>query len=236
MLRQVKHRATTCPRRMITCRFCGDMWPAGAAADDARDKLRGLNQHESSCGARTAECDTCGRVIMLKEMDIHRAAAHEGGQASYASGSLVSSQGLFAETSLQSSSYAAPDPPRTAGSRVESLGADQAASQVASLAVDTLVTEAVSGVPKQPSIECPICALVFEGADQERQLNVHLDDEHFTSQASTGMDIDNVPSSPAIAPSQPETTTRKTLTVSCPICGMAVHSERDLSSHIDMVH
>ncbi|KAJ4976525.1 hypothetical protein NE237_001631 [Protea cynaroides] len=72
----VQHQSSVCPLRLITCRFCGDMVQAGTSATDVRDRLRGLSEHESLCGSRTAPCDSCGRSVMLKEMDIHRVAVH----------------------------------------------------------------------------------------------------------------------------------------------------------------
>ncbi|XP_010548888.1 PREDICTED: uncharacterized protein LOC104820219 [Tarenaya hassleriana] len=72
----VRHQASECPLRLITCRFCGDMVQAGVSAADARDRLRGLSEHESMCGSRTAPCDSCGRSVMLKDMDIHQIAVH----------------------------------------------------------------------------------------------------------------------------------------------------------------
>lgn len=74
---QVQHQSSECPMRLVTCRFCGDMVQAGASAADARDRLRGLSEHESLCGSRTAPCDSCGRAVMLKEMDIHQIAVHQ---------------------------------------------------------------------------------------------------------------------------------------------------------------
>lgn len=74
---QVEHQSKECPLRLITCRFCGDMVPAGNSAVDIRDKLRGLSEHESLCGSRTAPCDSCGRAVMLKDMDIHQVAVHQ---------------------------------------------------------------------------------------------------------------------------------------------------------------
>ncbi|EEF33059.1 uncharacterized protein LOC8276194 [Ricinus communis] len=73
----VQHQASACPLRLITCRFCGDMVQAGSSAMDVRDRLRGLSEHESVCGSRTAPCDSCGRSVMLKEMDIHQIAVHQ---------------------------------------------------------------------------------------------------------------------------------------------------------------
>ncbi|MQM00314.1 hypothetical protein Taro_033045 [Colocasia esculenta] len=73
----IQHQSTICPLRLITCRFCGDMVQAGSSATDARDRLRGLTEHESVCGSRTAPCDSCGRSVMLKDMDIHVIAVHQ---------------------------------------------------------------------------------------------------------------------------------------------------------------
>ncbi|GLT80249.1 hypothetical protein SLA2020_517010 [Shorea laevis] len=73
----VKHQASYCALRLITCRFCGDMVQAGSSPMDARDRLRGLSEHESICGSRTAPCDSCGRSVMLKDMDIHHIAVHQ---------------------------------------------------------------------------------------------------------------------------------------------------------------
>lgn len=73
----VQHQSIECPLRLITCRFCGDMVQAGTSAADARDRIRGLSEHESICGSRTAPCDSCGRSVMLKDMDIHQIAVHQ---------------------------------------------------------------------------------------------------------------------------------------------------------------
>ncbi|KAB1201002.1 TRAF-type zinc finger domain-containing protein 1 [Morella rubra] len=73
----VQHQASVCPLRLIACRFCGDMVQAGNSPVDARDRLRGLTEHESICGSRTAPCDSCGRAVMLKDMDIHQIAVHQ---------------------------------------------------------------------------------------------------------------------------------------------------------------
>ncbi|XP_072993442.1 uncharacterized protein [Typha latifolia] len=73
----VQHQSSTCPLRLIMCRFCGDMVQAGNEPMDARDRLRGLSEHESICGSRTAPCDSCGRSVMLKDMDIHVIAVHQ---------------------------------------------------------------------------------------------------------------------------------------------------------------
>nr|BAF98608.1 CM0545.430.nc [Lotus japonicus] len=73
----VEHQASVCPLRLISCRFCGDMVQAGSSAMEIRDRMRGLSEHESVCGSRTAPCDSCGRSVMLKDMDIHQVAVHQ---------------------------------------------------------------------------------------------------------------------------------------------------------------
>ncbi|XP_037412899.1 uncharacterized protein LOC119276045 [Triticum dicoccoides] len=73
----VKHQSSTCPFRLIVCRFCGDTVQAGGQPLDVRDRLRNMCEHESICGSRTAPCDSCGRSVMLKEMDIHAIAVHQ---------------------------------------------------------------------------------------------------------------------------------------------------------------
>lgn len=73
----VQHQSSECALRLVTCRFCGDMVEAGKLAVDTRDRLRGLSEHESLCGSRTTPCDSCGRSVMLKEMEIHQVAVHQ---------------------------------------------------------------------------------------------------------------------------------------------------------------
>nr|CAD1834906.1 unnamed protein product [Ananas comosus var. bracteatus] len=52
----VQHQSSTCPLRLIVCHFCGDMVQAGTEPLDARDRLRGLSEHESICGfAKSAQ-------------------------------------------------------------------------------------------------------------------------------------------------------------------------------------
>jgi hypothetical protein len=77
VLFQVQHQSSTCPLRLIVCRFCGDTVHAGGEPADVRDRLRNMCEHESICGSRTAPCDSCGRSVMLKEMDIHVIAVHQ---------------------------------------------------------------------------------------------------------------------------------------------------------------
>ncbi|KAM7275785.1 hypothetical protein ACFE04_017651 [Oxalis oulophora] len=73
----VQHQSSICPLRLEACRFCGDMVQAGNSAINFHDRLRGLSEHESFCGSRTAPCDSCGRSVMLKDMDVHQTAVHQ---------------------------------------------------------------------------------------------------------------------------------------------------------------
>uniref|UniRef100_A0ACD5W325 Uncharacterized protein n=2 Tax=Avena sativa TaxID=4498 RepID=A0ACD5W325_AVESA len=73
----VQHQSSTCPFRLIVCRFCGDTVQAGGQPLDVRDRLQNMCEHESICGSRTAPCDSCGRSVMLKEMEIHAIAVHQ---------------------------------------------------------------------------------------------------------------------------------------------------------------
>ncbi|KAL1072700.1 hypothetical protein V6Z11_D11G170700 [Gossypium hirsutum] len=43
----MQHEASDCPLCLNTCQFCGEMVQAGSSAMDARDRLRGLSEHES---------------------------------------------------------------------------------------------------------------------------------------------------------------------------------------------
>ncbi|XP_024518034.1 uncharacterized protein LOC112341687 [Selaginella moellendorffii] len=173
MQAMVKHKATDCPLRKITCRFCGDVVQAGGDAKDLRDRLNGLSQHESSCGSRTDECDVCHRAVMLKAMDLHRAAVHGG------AGSLSS------------------------GPREEEEEEEE----------------------ESTSEQCPICDKIFDGVTA---INRHFESDHFGPSS--------IPAKSSPPPPSIPSSFRQSLSVLCPICGMAVHSERDLSSHIDMVH
>lgn len=199
--KMVIHQSSVCPLRMISCRFCGDMVQAGNAADHARDRIRGYSQHESLCGCRTAPCDTCGRAVMLKEMDLHRVAVHEN-------------QASENEEFTSSKSFMVPY-----SDGVEHHSAPLNSPQTSKSAQDETVE----------SSKCPICYQKFGGSDSDRQLNAHLDKDHF----SNNMDADSVSTPSSLMPEEPSL---RRMLVSCPICGINVHSERDLSQHIDLVH
>ncbi|KAJ7522042.1 hypothetical protein O6H91_19G080700 [Diphasiastrum complanatum] len=194
MEEMVTHRATVCPLRKITCKFCGDEVQAGGASENLRDRLRGLTQHESSCGSRTDACNLCGRSVMLKEMELHRAAAH--GPASNPMKEMKASN---------------PNP-------------NLAMKEVPELNHSSAV------ISDGKTLMCPICSREFGGVNSEQEVSFHMDHDHFLS-----MEIEDVQKSDS-TPAIRSDTFRQTLSVSCPICGMAVHSERDLNSHIDLVH
>ncbi|KAI9363587.1 hypothetical protein BD770DRAFT_195032 [Pilaira anomala] len=50
------HKRTTCPEKLITCRFCHILCAQGPMSLDPRDRLLGLHAHESYCGSRTITC------------------------------------------------------------------------------------------------------------------------------------------------------------------------------------
>eukprot|EP00249_Psilotum_nudum_P024794 c29295_g1_i1 orf=182-2299(-) len=193
----VSHQAMKCSLRMIMCRFCGDLVQAGDEVQDPRDRLQGLTEHESICGSRTSPCDSCGRSVMLKEMDLHIAAAH-------------SSQIQLGGRALEVSPMSVDLPRHAEVSRAQ-----------------------VEGDAARSSVGCPICGDTFVGLDVEAQLAVHLDHRHFSAVTSDSSKI-SLPNISEV--SQEVSSYRRSLSVSCPICGLAVHSERDLSLHMDMVH
>lgn len=69
------HRTTTCPGRLILCRFCHlqvpQQRPDDPPADSAEVILSGLTPHELSDGARTTECHICSKITRLRDMSTH---------------------------------------------------------------------------------------------------------------------------------------------------------------------
>ncbi|GAO50895.1 hypothetical protein G7K_5014-t1 [Saitoella complicata NRRL Y-17804] len=66
------HRATSCPEKLIMCRFCHTLQEQGDMTTlSAQDMLTGLTAHESVCGSRSAECQICGRRTTLKDAPAH---------------------------------------------------------------------------------------------------------------------------------------------------------------------
>ncbi|KAH7282121.1 hypothetical protein KP509_35G013200 [Ceratopteris richardii] len=95
------------------------------------------------------------------------------------------------------------------------------------------INEPASGSEEIRSMTCPICSVVFRGSAADVQLNAHLDSEHFITSSVQPMEQDLTGNSMSASVSS---SFRSTLSVACPICGLSVHSERDLSAHMDMVH
>jgi len=69
---------TQCRLRMVHCRFCSASVRAGDPSLSYADREKGLTEHESYCGARTAACALCGQAVLLKENDVHFLLFHPG--------------------------------------------------------------------------------------------------------------------------------------------------------------
>jgi endogenous inhibitor of DNA gyrase (YacG/DUF329 family) len=125
-------------------------------------------------------------------------------------------------------------------------------SSLPSFPVETLRAAQIAGAGLaigQPPVECPVCGTSFSGSDAQIVLNRHLDD-HFNAPAAAqpvsavderpvvnpSEDVEMVDQAPAVVNNVPSNAIQRRLDVECPICGEAVHSERDLSMHIDAVH
>ena len=69
------HRTTTCPGKLILCRFCHLQVPQQGSDDPSPDSaeviLSGLTPHELSDGARTTDCHICSKIIRLRDMTTH---------------------------------------------------------------------------------------------------------------------------------------------------------------------
>ncbi|KAF8466439.1 hypothetical protein BDZ91DRAFT_696719 [Kalaharituber pfeilii] len=80
------HRVTTCPAKRVLCRFCHLRVPQESFFEDGGDAiegdlvgeqrylqhmLNGLSKHEVDCGARTTDCDLCGRPVKLLDLGAH---------------------------------------------------------------------------------------------------------------------------------------------------------------------
>lgn len=69
------HRTTTCPGKLILCRFCHLQVPQQGSEDPSADSaeviLSGLTPHELSDGARTTECHICSKIVRLRDMTTH---------------------------------------------------------------------------------------------------------------------------------------------------------------------
>ncbi|KAK6537669.1 hypothetical protein TWF694_011843 [Orbilia ellipsospora] len=64
------HKTTTCPSKLILCRFCHLILPQEEDTDFTA-AFTGLAPHEKSCGGRTTNCHICNRIVQLKNMETH---------------------------------------------------------------------------------------------------------------------------------------------------------------------
>ena len=68
------HRTTTCPGKLILCRFCHLQVPQEGDPTEppsAELLLSGLTPHELADGGRTTECHLCNKIVRFRDMDIH---------------------------------------------------------------------------------------------------------------------------------------------------------------------
>lgn len=68
-----RHRTTTCPAKLILCRFCHLLVPQEGDPDIPNPEalLSGMTPHELADGARTTECHMCNKIVRLRDMETH---------------------------------------------------------------------------------------------------------------------------------------------------------------------
>ncbi|KAM0720822.1 hypothetical protein Q7P37_003107 [Cladosporium fusiforme] len=68
-----QHRTSTCPAKLILCRFCHLIVPQEGDPDvpNAEALLSGMTPHELLDGGRTTECHMCAKIVRLRDMDTH---------------------------------------------------------------------------------------------------------------------------------------------------------------------
>ena len=68
-----QHRTTTCPAKLILCRFCHLVVPQEGDPDipNGEALLSGMTVHELADGARTTECHMCNKIVRLRDMETH---------------------------------------------------------------------------------------------------------------------------------------------------------------------
>ena len=69
-----EHRTTSCPAKLILCRFCHLQVPQGGNSDEELSPalaMLGLSPHEAEDGARTVACHVCGLLVQLLNMSNH---------------------------------------------------------------------------------------------------------------------------------------------------------------------
>ncbi|KAI9141832.1 ubiquitin fusion degradation protein UFD1-domain-containing protein [Paraphysoderma sedebokerense] len=66
------HRRSVCPVRLILCRFCHILTPAGPPSTDPKDYMDGITtEHESLCSSRTIDCQICNRSVRIRDVKVH---------------------------------------------------------------------------------------------------------------------------------------------------------------------
>ncbi|KAG0123344.1 ubiquitin fusion degradation protein UFD1-domain-containing protein [Tuber indicum] len=65
------HRTTTCPEKLVLCRFCHLLLPQESSSNHAELLLLGLTHHELTCGGRTTNCHLCNRIVRMRDLDAH---------------------------------------------------------------------------------------------------------------------------------------------------------------------
>jgi hypothetical protein len=68
------HRITTCPGKLILCRFCHLQVPQEGDPNEppsAELLLSGLTPHELADGGRTTECHLCSKIVRFRDMETH---------------------------------------------------------------------------------------------------------------------------------------------------------------------
>ncbi len=67
------HRVTTCPSKLIICRFCHLLVPQGDASEESflYASSTDLTPHEYTDGARTTDCHICNKIIRLRDLETH---------------------------------------------------------------------------------------------------------------------------------------------------------------------
>ncbi|KAF1842387.1 ubiquitin fusion degradation protein-like protein [Cucurbitaria berberidis CBS 394.84] len=68
------HKTTTCPGKLILCRFCHLQVPQEGDPSEPPNPellLSGLTPHELADGGRTTECHLCNKIVRFRDMDTH---------------------------------------------------------------------------------------------------------------------------------------------------------------------
>ncbi|KJZ76915.1 hypothetical protein HIM_03792 [Hirsutella minnesotensis 3608] len=68
-----RHRTSVCPGKLILCRFCHLEVPQEGDPFNPSPEvvLSGMTAHELADGARTTECHLCGKIVRLRDMEMH---------------------------------------------------------------------------------------------------------------------------------------------------------------------